>query len=248
MKRFITIILTVTMIISITSFAYAEEILFRNLTWGCNPDEFKKSLESNNVYTEDHTQLPRWEDIKKDQYIDSVNMMLYIWNANPTGHIINLYGLQDTGIKVSSYNVSFVEGYFRYGISDDGHVLEDLSDSELYLAKYEIEASNKAEAYDDLKSKLIQLYGTGNEVADNYSGTLYSSDGTRSDLDSGITRYFIQGSNNAWVLLEKKTDNGECTTLLLIYADGDADAKLDLVVEAQANQEKLNGVGNFDGL
>lgn len=230
------------------SCAFADDILFRNLKWGCNTDDFKNSINVGYTYTQEDTSLPRWEGIKEDAYINSENTMLYTWNINPLGHIVSYYGLADAGFKVSGYSVNIVEAYFRYGIDHDGKIMKDMTDSEMYLAKYIFEASDKESAYYDLKQKLSQLYGIGEEVDDKYSGKMFSSTDGFKNFETVITRYFIQGSNNAWVLLEKMVEDGECSTLILIYADGAADRKLDELVSAQAKQEYNNGIGNYDGL
>ena len=192
--------------------------------------------------------MPRWEGIKTDQYIDSANMMLCYWNANPTGHEISFYGLASSGFTVSGYSVGGVDAYFRYGVDENGRILKEIEDSEMYLAKYEFEASDKEAAYYDLKEKLGNLYGQGEEIVDHYEMMLYSMDGTSRPQISDITRFFIQGDNNTWVLLEKLVKDEECTTLLLIYADGEADRKLDELVAAQARQEQIDGANNYDGL
>ncbi len=248
MKRIILCCLVYVMVTGLIGTAYGDEILFRGLPWGANIDEFKQSINAATWGAEDsEVTLVSWEEYKKDT--DRLIVDLSGIGGLPTGWSYSEYHFeQESPIKVAGYNVLAVAGYFMYG-TDGDTVLRDSHSSRLYLAEYLFNVLDANGTFDDLKSKLISLYGEGKTAY--FEGSAYNSE-TWEQIKYPIEQFEIKGDNGTGLILEKATYNGETVYLLLSYGierSGDEIKELERIVyQEKLDLERNNRTNNTDGL
>ena len=123
-----------------------------------------------------------------------------------------------------------------YALDKEGNVIRDFKKSKMYMVRVEIVTGHPEEEYEDLKKKLAELYGEGKEKIEDISGKTTTSDGVSTPFERKLTRYTVQGSNKATILMETYTNNGVCYSLFLYYVEKGADKRLDALVEAMAKE------------
>lgn len=218
-----------------------EEILFRNIPWGSNPNVANNLLGGEMLLSEDF-------------YIKDWSCAYDIFSAGvcPGGHA--LIGSLD---EVAGYPVFMTTLYFMYSLQEE--IDHSIDASEFYLANYQFDVADVDAAYDDLKNKLTDLYGTGTEKRDTVThsqwavmGEGYS--GKYDTLERCTT--WIGGNNTQIVLmcssLIDDVDVFNGNFLLLTYGKTDIDQRLESLTDAlweemkqaeRANQDPQNNNG-----
>ena len=253
MKKGIMLLLTF-MLLLVTIPAYGEIILFRNISWGANISQFEKSFNPEEYISKNKDEyLPRWSARKTQTDPITINLDTLYNDEYPDGWGTLIFNLDfENGLKVSGYPISTVTAYFAYGIDEKGNVLRDENNSRLYMAEYTFNAVDGNFAYNDLKEKLINLYGSGEEKVVNSEILTVDESFSIKNVDTTVYKYIIKGDNNTACMLEKVTSENECLFLSLVYADENSDSILDEVLSAIKNEqldiETTQSVGNYDGL
>lgn len=142
------------------------------------------------------------------------------------------YGYTENGCKidwwpdkmcVAEYDIKTIELQFVFGINENA-ISDDMNNAEFYSGKYIFEADDYAEAYKDLKDKLIWLYGepTAEEYWDNKA--LWQED--------------ILGKYVLW--------EGDNDTAILLYAEYNYDFDTTAAYELSIEYGKLGMAERFD--
>lgn len=148
MKKIICVVLA---ILSLITTAFADEITFRNIPWGSNPNQVSEVLQAagfSKVYATNGAWITSFGDGDFDEFdINGADNAGYDWTDYKT-----------TGLKVAGHEISYMGLEFLYGIQDEGLLL-DIDSARLIRAYYVLKASDKFLVYNDLKTKLSSLYG-----------------------------------------------------------------------------------------
>lgn len=228
-------------------------ILFRNIPWGANLQQYEAAFEGNHISKNQNEYISRWSVRKAENDPGTVSLNDMYADGYPAGWGTLIYSMdRQDGLKVSGYHVSTVLGYFVYGVDQNGNVLRDEPDCRFYMAEYTFDAEDGFTAYDDLKGKLSILYGNGTEkVIQSQMLTVDDATMQAKYVDSVITRYVITDGRGT-CMLEKIEAEGKCSSLALVYADEESDAMIDEVISAikkeRKDSETEDSVGNYDGL
>ena len=179
-KHFCMILAVALLFTQIESFAtgyniepcYDGEIKFRDLDWGCSIDAAISNLEKAGISYNRYS-------IKNDITV----------NGKFSGISIDKSGVEFNAYQSDIPNDFYVAGHLVsqivikaiYGLSD-GQIQKDLEDTNMYYAIYYFEPTSDTESvFDDLNSKLANLYGNTPYVyEDSFSGdctiTWYGAD------------------------------------------------------------------------
>lgn len=245
MKKLFCLMLVLLLL---TSIAYADEITFRNITWGANVSEVLSSLELVNA-----------DEVDKNSGVDKYKLVcVYESDIEEFGsqQLSDFSSFEDCGytcsplmafnMMVAEHKVSWLELQFLFGIVDE-KVSREQSDSEFYSAKYKFSPDDYVAAYEDLLDKLIWLYGEPiiEEIVDN---------------DSSLTKHRHEryarwdGENDTSILLYVKyyTDdtNKHQYELSIEYAKTDVSEKVEFIEHYFKQEERNNkyNTSNTDGL
>ena len=235
MKRIAALFLVLVTVFACAS-ACAEDILFQGLKWESHPKEFIKKLGNGTEVIENDVIGPRWEGVRTDMYFDRENAMLTAWTDKPTGHTVAIEHLYGSDMDICGHKFESAKAYFRYAVDKEGNVIRDFKKSKMYMVRVEILTGHPEEEYEDLKKKLAEQYGKGKEKIEEYSGKTTTSEGVSTPFERKLTRYTVQGSNKATILMETWANNGVCYSLILYYVEKGADKRLDALVEAMAKE------------
>lgn len=253
MKK-VLMMLLVSSILLVTIPAHGETILFRNIPWGANISLYSKSYSPDEYISKnDDEYLPRWSARKAETDSITINLDTLYGDGYPNGWGTLIFSMdRENGLKVSGYHVSTVTAYFAYGIDEKGNVLRDEKDSRFYMAEYSFDAVDGNTAYADLKEKLTNLYGLGEETIKDSQTLTVDDSFSMNYIDTKVYKYIIKGDNNTVCMLEKTIAEDECISLSLVYADEKSDKMLDEVLKSIKNERLTNeatqSVGNYDGL
>ena len=130
-----------------------EEILFRKIAWDSSPEEYSSLVGISSLRGPSETSCYSWE-----------------WKGNDIGS--SLHYLSDSGVYVYAFPKDFtvagipvgsVYAYFLYNIENGLPVKED-SSAKLYKAEYSFEAIDMAAAYEMLRGKMENLYGSAKKM------------------------------------------------------------------------------------
>lgn len=229
--------------LSLTSIAYADEIMFRDIPWGANVSEVLSSLGLVNA-----------DEVDKNSDVDKYRLVcVYESDIEEFGsqQLCEFSSFENCGytcsplmafnMTVAEHKVSWLKLQFLFGITD-GNVSREQSDSEFYSAKYQFSPDDYVTAYEDLLDKLIWLYGEPivEETVDN---------------DSYLTNHRHEryarwdGENDTSALLYVKyyTDdtNKSRHELSIEYAKTDVSEKVEFI-EHYFEQEERNSKYNSD--
>lgn len=231
MKRIITMVIVVFLVLQSVCLAEQREIKFRNLEWGCSVKEAEKALKKegiDNIYVFDtNTWLPWIKNIKDNNFVGPENCGSIAWGTAP-----NVAGYKNVRFSLS----------FMNGISED--MLLDKEATRLYLAVYTFQAVDRKSVYEDLRSKLTSQYGQG--LYETGESSIWTEkDGLRT-LPDHLMGW--QGENNTALLLiyEAARDQNDEGEISLIYYKSNADTELENVLEAAKRTEALEEEKNRD--
>ena len=237
MKKLIVVLLIATML---SSNALAQEILFRGIPWGTSIKIAEEEVDdiSNYCGSHDGAILPYWEGHTTNPLFLPNNTSYgsgYLCYATFAAGDFAEYG---KSLMVAGHYVGDVRMWFRYGVID-GELAKEASDSELYMAQYSFSVMDIASAYEDIKSKMIGIYGEGKETVEDDDGLSYGVD---SNGDLVKTEYTIHKKSTIWygengtaAKLESSISSRPaeedylCHYLNLTYAKTDEDEKLEQV-------------------
>ena len=244
-KRFaILIIAGLTMLFGTT---YADEILFRGLPWGTDIDTFKKSFNASpwSGVEDEEAQLIAWNEHRNN----SSRMIFDLKSSSilPSGWSYTTFSFDGSPLVVAGYNVAALDGYFYYGVDGDT-VIKDRASTRLYMAEYVFDVLDIDGAFQDLKTKLTSLYGTGETKLS--EGTAYNSE-TWKEIVYPVEKYIIFGDNDTSVLLEKGIIDSS-GYVLLAYGQGEDDSEIkkiqNLSFIKKLHDEQNNRTDSNDGL
>lgn len=156
MRKFFCMVFVLISLVSST--AYADEILFRDIPWRSNVQTVLG-------------ELGLW-DI--DEYPDRAGkdrISVYPAIIGELGYLIleDAEGYDNSGFEagntfpleliVAEHEVPYIELQFMYGLDENGDVLYNKENAEFISAKYDIRTEDYPTSYADLQDKLIWLYG-----------------------------------------------------------------------------------------
>lgn len=250
MKRLTALLLVVCVL---CSGAFAAEILFRGLPWGCTPATAVEGLVINGFPREIPTDGANIMSL--GQYSNLLDKYGDKWCKNG-GCQLSYYSLD--GVKVAGHEISYAIAYFAYPELDDS-IFPYADCAELVQAYYTIKPTDKFAVFADLETKLSGLYGMPEKLQDvqSYFNTNY-------DTITDISVW--QGDNDTAVVLkvEWNTTDGETESkqgflgednVTLLYSKTNLDARIDKInkywedAAIQAEKESIaNNISNTDGL
>lgn len=199
MKRiFCTLILVALVFIQTSALSqqalYEEEILFRNIEWHCD---------MNTVVAKITEEIPGYYKIKPDARIihDSNWYTCHIASSNDAGYSFELTPHED--FYVGGHSVSKIKAYALYSISDDA-LIKDIDSSRFVMAEYDfiVNNLNVANVYDDLYSKMCEIYGQPYDTSDAIDMLAV----WHGDNETGV---YLAGSRNFLHLCYGKIDSYE---------------------------------------
>lgn len=165
MKKIICAFLT---IMSLTTTALADEILFRGIPWQSTPLEFASALVKEGTYFDDINPWSASSDFVK---IESSYFDIPKWSVSdvPIYKLERFNGEKKTVCVVAGYDVERVSAYFLPVYRDGTMNTRDMENAQLYKARYLIKDFPSGmtidSAYDDLLTRLNELYGEGTDAS-----------------------------------------------------------------------------------
>ena len=231
MRRAIACILLLAVFCST---AYAEDVFFRGIPWLSSIDDVFNEI----GILDAETVEPSKDNVKQlfmsyDNTIDGFGaLVLDDWESyNDAGYSYTPYMICPD-LDVAGYKVTWLDLQFMYSI-EDGNVLTDKDHAQFISGKYQIRPEDYQAAYEDLRDKLIWLYGEPvTEESDKFG---FDQKGTK--------RYSIwQGNNGASILLfvkfHKENTTLSMNSLTIEYAKTDAVEQLELLQKASEMRER----------
>ena len=219
-----------------------NEILFREIPWGTDPNEANKLMGGDLLLSENY-------------YIKDWACAYDVFSPGVCqgGHA--LIGSVD---EVAGYPVFMTTLYFMY--PPEAEIDRSIERSEFYLANYQLDVIDVDAAYDDLKNKLNVLYGVGQEEINTVTHSQWSVAGSsysgRYDTLERCTTWL--GGNNTQVVLmcSSLADDVDVLSgnfLLLTYGKTDIDQRLEFLSNAiwkdlQQTEESNRDPENHNGL
>ena len=167
MKKIIcTIFITILVLNCIT--ALADEILFRGIPWQSTPLEFASALVKEGTYFDD---INPWSASSDFMEIESSYFDIPKWSVSdvPIYKLERFNGEKKTVCVVAGYDVERVSAYFLPVYRDGTMNTRDMENAQLYKARYLIKdfpsGMTVDSAYDDLLTRLNELYGEGTDAS-----------------------------------------------------------------------------------
>lgn len=241
-KIFVSLCVATSLLTATPVFAETDsEILFRDIPWGTSYADTQNILSDFDWYGlsfESMKTYPVLEVLTDDaDGTDSFNNGGINMTAQP-------FSQKET--DVAGYTTSDIQLFFAY-TSVDGILQDDDTQTALYGARYEFEPQNLQSMYEDVKNKLVSLYGEPDDTTSdkNWLGIKY-------------TYTWWYGANDSVVVL-RGADSSEDTTdlyddeLWISYAWEKGDELLESIDNAvtQSNSDaeaSVYGNGSTDGL
>lgn len=165
MKKLICALL---ILMSLTTTALADEILFRGIPWQSTPLEFASALEKEGTYFDD---INAWSASSDFVEIESSYFDIPKWSVSdvPIYELERFNGEKKTVCVVAGYDVERVIAYFLPVYNDGVMNTRDMENAQLYKARYLIKnfpsGMTVDSAYDDLLIRLNELYGEGTDAS-----------------------------------------------------------------------------------
>lgn len=220
MKKLVIFFVSLSILCSI---AVGEEITFRGIPWGSNISYVEDAIEDGYFFYLPNMKLAKWEET-----IDLEDGLFSSFYRNLCGWEVTVVPKNDE--KIAGYNAT-IELMFVYGY-EDGKVLRDKESAELFSATYVFDVLGTQKAYDDIKSKLISLYGECEEYLD--FPTLFH------DRAEASVWY---GAEDTALLLKHEISLNESvlpSSVFLTYQKTDYDAKIDILDLAITDEILMN--------
>lgn len=238
--RTLTLAIALVMIIPISLTASADEILFRNIPWGSNPDEMEKELSAAGFL---YPVSSEGMLVYLDKYLEELDRS-HLDNSRATeqscGWASAAYNFSEDGPSVAGYNIGSIQAYFYSPI--EGNIVNmDKKAAKLYLAQYNLSILDYDTAFDELSSKLSKLYGEPEQKLGKTSAWLTENDAFLTTCDT--IRLYYYGDNNSVVVLEKVLNDEKGVGLAIVYGQighDDHIAKCDEMIKQKEYQERLD--------
>lgn len=224
MKRLAIIAFVIVLVCTACFSACADEILFRNIPWGCTAAEFLQEMNVN-LRVIDECKLEYWSKWNFSGWSSS-----QITDFD-TGFHLYRWGVDDINLKVAGYDVLEIEAHFIYGETEDGHLDRRTDAGRFQKVSYTFEFEDVENAYKDLKEKLTKVYGES--TVENESSIIWT------------------GDNNTQVRLVWSNDpNNDYHFITIRYGKADMDEELahvdELARKEQIETEQQNREENSD--
>lgn len=260
MKR--SFVLIITILVLISTCAYADEVMFRNIPWGSSAETLEKELKTDGAYitSMDGFAIPYPALFKTSHSKQGFASMQDGVNQSREEIAWLTTAIFMTPLKVGGYEVESISAYSFYGLSD-GVVLKEKKDSVFYAAEYTFNVRDKEAAYKDLKEKLSILYGDAIEIEDNDVLTSYAFETPKKINAKMYISVWNIRADDVTVILNMECNDGpeddinasvwyNCLTLSYVKASYESQIqKVDAVMGGYLdNAEKENAVSDFDGL
>lgn len=237
MRKFLSIVLTVAFVLSMTVVVNAEvdkDITFKNIPWGTSFTESKENYVQNLAWSSQHGDWMRVltiGDITADSY-DSNKFK---------NNDLCLHAYSIDSVEVAGYEVSQTDMYYAF-VPVNGIVTHEDADTSLYCAEYEIEPVDLDSAFDDLFEKMKSVYGEP-DTSKTYS--IF--------VDCENLLYYWYGTNDTMAILKKEPYVEGEGAVHIFYAWKNGDKLLhdadDVVSGIKADEESaIYGNDNTEGL
>jgi len=183
-----------------------NQILFRDIPWYTTRSEAEKLLLEQNAIIIDN------EEERSKYLFTTVSKM------QPASPSVPVIGAGYTGkyenLLVSNYIPNSLVMYYMYTIDDEGNINKSDEDALFYYGEYTFwsdDYNSQYSLYNDLKNKLISIYGEGVEVINEY--------------DQIFTNWYDYEDNHLQMYFASNT-TGEYFSVNLGYMAADAESKL----------------------
>lgn len=234
MKR-ITICLLALLMLFASCCAIAEDgeapILFRGAEWGGTYADTIKALPK-------ETKI---RDLSTSEYWYDVDNWLYnenAWGDTLKGELGGYTYVKSSslkGMQVAGYDIDALYLYFAFVPGKDGLLVKDEKNTAFIFAYYKLEPKDPDAAYDDLLSKLTNLYG---EV------DLHQSDAPYISYEQNLWR----GGNGTMVSLLREDYPSGSHYIYIKYSFAGANELMKKAYDALVLEETKNANSNTDGL
>ena len=175
--------LLVVLMLTVSSTALADEILFRDIPWGSNvSDTISKLPEYSNSSGFD------W-----DTRIDSWNSFLADYNKATNGRVISLSYHDE--MTVAGYKMQSIDLRFLFSVDENSMICRDETEMELYGALYRFIVADMEMASSDLIGKLTEVYGAGESGVNEYGAKTITWHG---DMSTGVCLEYSENGVFIW--------------------------------------------------
>lgn len=234
MKRFSKMLTTVLVLLFVCSNALAEEIRFRGIPWFSSIDETFAEIgifdkETTKITAENRDFLfTCWSNRMEGFGYHILDDVESYDNAGFRFNPISTYPIDD----VAGYHLTYLELQFMYGVTDT--VYADKEHAQFISGKYTLHPDSYPDAYDDLRDKLIWLYGE--PISEKSESSEWNAKKrisyTRWDGDNGTsillyTQYMIDGN-----------DTISSSELTIEYYKTDVTEKLEYIEQYWVERER----------
>ena len=231
MKRKIVSVFAFVLLSLVFCNAFADEsekeILFRGNGWGSSIDEVKSSFPDSVI----------WISPRPDSSYSIMDHMIGTHKKYFDGEVccyVTALSSSLENFKVAGYEVDYIQLRFAYVPSSNGLITDNTNDTALYYAEYRLNCYDSESAFDDIKSKLDDLYG--DVSVKSYPEYVYT--------ESYNTWY---GANGTMVTLKSKySSSGK--EIYIMYGFSGADDLLNKAYESLMLKEKIDSNDNYEGL
>ena len=209
---------------------YEKEIMFRGIEW-------EQSIPAVNAKLKDES--IEMSDGSSTQPLFCERFGPYSGDVHPKYDVgMDTLGRQlSKTITAAGHEISMITMYYYYDL-ENGVIDRDPEKTHLYMATYILKYNKLEEAYIDLRTKLVQLYGEGQEESD---GRTY-----------GIKSHVWYGANNTAVRLSIDYGTASDPGFYLVYYKTDSTEHIkmlnEIAQEEQAQKDRENWQENTDGL
>lgn len=230
MKKSIGIAIGTIAILSVSSSALADEILFRNIPWGSTATEAKQIASDITWMSFGGATFGRLDTLRYEDYS--------VTDINSDNNSVEYTAITHDDLEVAGYKPEDIQMYFSL-VPDDKKIIKDDEHTALYAGQYKFYPQNIESVSDDLLEKLTGLYGEPKKLQSEYEFlykhySIYEWDG---DNDSSV-----------FLLTAISEDNPSENRVVITYTWDKGDEMMDYASEVYYGESDAIGNGNTDGL
>lgn len=203
---------------------------FRSIPWGANFADVNNQLglqKRDWAYMEDTPEISVLDRVLRiygsDKYDEEIGK--YWWTTSPDD------------ITVAGHKLTSIWLYFAYDIDSSGKVVRNDDNTKLYYAYYSLLVRDLDNDYQDIKNKLVDLYGNPTD-----SGSIDTP------LVSSLFCDIWISADSTLLCLEKGYNILDEPVIYIAYASLEGNEWLSDAYEAVLSEEKTNQQNNTDGL
>lgn len=213
---------------------YDEEILFRGLPWMMDMESYIEALsedvEGGYPYRDETPKMIFSQALRDEQPGDAVYT---------NGYLRTLYNFRDN-FRVAGYEVDWIWVYGLWSIASNGTIIDNVDKTRVFRAEYTFALDEKSPdevetIWDDLKEKLILVYGEG-----------YIDQSSPNDYEGFRYRRLVwYGQNDTYVMLRGwlgRTENQHPDTINIQYGRSDDNALIQEVCNAKWPDKSTDGL------